>query len=67
MAEETLAVSLEAARWAEAIKALRVILAVAIQADDAAAAAHTVHSARESCGNAPAHGRNLRVKLSPNR
>ena len=44
VAEEALAVSLEAARWTEAIQALRVILAVAVDAADGAATAYSVHA-----------------------
>jgi hypothetical protein len=44
VAQEALAASLEAARWTEATEALRVILAVAIDAGDGAAIAYSVHA-----------------------
>ncbi|GGM76867.1 CHAT domain-containing protein [Dactylosporangium sucinum] len=44
VAEEALATSLEAAQWVQATSALRVILAVAIDAGDDRAAAYAVHA-----------------------
>ncbi|MFE3636066.1 CHAT domain-containing protein [Streptomyces sp. NPDC059168] len=43
VAEEALAVSIEAARWTEATQALRVMVEIAVDASDGSAAANIVH------------------------